>query len=118
MHGAFHPHELSLNVVTSTDLNSWLVPTTAVVVAILLCALLSFVFLRRTGPKLPSSPAQPGLEPITAVVGALLEHIPDPVIIVDHRALVLDSNSAARGLLPALQTRQPLAFALRNPDVL
>jgi two-component system phosphate regulon sensor histidine kinase PhoR len=40
------------------------------------------------------------------------------VIIVDHRALVLEANGAARGLLPALKTRQPLAFALRNPDVL
>jgi len=40
------------------------------------------------------------------------------VIIVDHRAVVLEANGAARGLLPALKTGQPLSFALRNPDVL
>ena len=105
---------------TSADLHSWLAPTAAVAGAIVLCALLPFVLraLRRTGPSSASSPAQSGLSPTAGVAGVLLEHIPDPVIIVDHRAMVLEANGAARGLLPALKTRQPLAFALRNPDVL
>ena len=117
---ALSAQQFRLDPVTRADLSSWLAPTSALVVVILLCALLSFALLarRRTGPSSPSSPAQPGLGPPAGVVGALLEHIPDPVIIVDHRALVLEANGAARGLLPALKTRQPLSFALRNPNVL
>ena len=48
----------------------------------------------------------------------LLESIPDPVILVDGRTLVVDANGAARALLPGLRPRQPLSFALRVPDVL
>ena len=48
----------------------------------------------------------------------LLATIPDPVILVDRRAVVLEANPAARALLPALKLRHPLSFALRAPDVL
>jgi two-component system, OmpR family, phosphate regulon sensor histidine kinase PhoR len=49
---------------------------------------------------------------------ALLAHIPDPVILVDPRAVVLESNAAAHVLLPGLRAGRPLSFALRSPDVL
>jgi two-component system phosphate regulon sensor histidine kinase PhoR len=49
---------------------------------------------------------------------ALLAHIPDPVILVDRRALVLEANKAAHLLLPGLKIGHPLSFALRSPDVL
>jgi two-component system phosphate regulon sensor histidine kinase PhoR len=49
---------------------------------------------------------------------AVLAHIPDPVILVDQRALVLEVNAAARVLLPGVKTGHPLSFALRSPDVL
>ncbi|WP_230532269.1 ATP-binding protein [Microvirga roseola] len=49
---------------------------------------------------------------------ALLAHIPDPVILVDQRAVVVEANEAAHNLLPALKTGHPLSFALRSPDVL
>jgi two-component system phosphate regulon sensor histidine kinase PhoR len=49
---------------------------------------------------------------------ALLENIPDPVILVDRRAIVIEANEAARALLPALKVKHPLSFALRSPDVL
>ncbi|NIX77860.1 ATP-binding protein [Microvirga terricola] len=52
------------------------------------------------------------------VADALLAHIPDPVILVDQRALVVEANAAARILLPGLKTGHPLSFALRSPDVL
>lgn len=55
---------------------------------------------------------QPGL------ADAVLAHIPDPVILVDQRTLVVEANAAARVLLPGLKTGHPLSFALRSPDVL
>ena len=53
-----------------------------------------------------------------AVAEALLANIPDPVILVDRRAVVIEANPAARALLPPLRLRHPLSFALRAPDVL
>jgi two-component system phosphate regulon sensor histidine kinase PhoR len=49
---------------------------------------------------------------------ALLSNIPDPVILVDRRTLVVEMNDAARTLLPGLKIEHPLSFALRSPDVL
>ncbi|WP_407519342.1 ATP-binding protein [Methylobacterium oryzisoli] len=49
---------------------------------------------------------------------ALLANIPDPVILIDRRALVIEANAAARALLPALRAKYPLSFALRDPEVL
>jgi two-component system phosphate regulon sensor histidine kinase PhoR len=49
---------------------------------------------------------------------AVLAHIPDPVILVDRRSVVLEANRAAHLLLPGLKIGQPLSFALRSPDVL
>lgn len=53
-----------------------------------------------------------------SVAEALLANIPDPVILVDRRSVVIEANPAARALLPALKVRHPLSFALRAPDVL
>jgi len=65
------------------------------------------------------SPApQPGEPDRPAIAEALLGTIPDPVILVDRRAVVIEANTAARALLPNLKLRHPLAFALRDPDVL
>jgi two-component system phosphate regulon sensor histidine kinase PhoR len=52
------------------------------------------------------------------IAEALLAAIPDPVILVDRRAIVIEMNAAARRLLPALTLKNPLSFALRSPDVL
>jgi len=53
-----------------------------------------------------------------AAADRLMANIPDPVILVDRRALVREANEAARRLLPNLKVDQPLSFALRAPDVL
>jgi two-component system phosphate regulon sensor histidine kinase PhoR len=53
-----------------------------------------------------------------ATADALLATIPDPVILVDRRSLVLEANAAARALFPLLKLRHPLSFSLRSPDVL
>lgn len=64
-------------------------------------------------------PAADAAEPDRpAIAEALLANIPDPVILVDRRAVVIEANSAARALLPNLKLRHPLSFALRAPDVL
>ena len=49
---------------------------------------------------------------------ALLATIPDPIILVDRRSVVVEMNEAARALLPGLKLKNPLSFALRSPDVL
>lgn len=69
----------------------------------------TFLGTRSIGPK---EAAAPGM------ADAVLAHIPDPVILVDQRAVVLEANAAAHGLLPGLKTGHPLSFALRSPDVL
>ncbi len=53
-----------------------------------------------------------------AVAEALLANIPDPVILVDRRSLVRETNAAAVALLPSLRKNHPLSFALRAPEVL
>jgi two-component system phosphate regulon sensor histidine kinase PhoR len=90
----------------------WLLVGTAVAVG--LSALLggrprSFEGASRPGP---SDTRPPG------VAEALLAHIPDPVILVDQQAVVIEANEAARHLLPGLRDGYPLSFALRSPDVL
>ncbi|WP_411903295.1 ATP-binding protein [Methylorubrum thiocyanatum] len=52
------------------------------------------------------------------IAEALLANIPDPVILVDRRVVVIEANPAARRLLPGLKLRHPLSFSLRAPDVL
>src|SRR4051794_81690 len=53
-----------------------------------------------------------------SIAEALLTNIPDPVILIDRRSVVIEANPAARALLPALKLGHPLSFALRSPDVL
>ncbi|BCM81833.1 ATP-binding protein [Methylobacterium indicum] len=69
------------------------------------------------GEPVPRSDAAPG-RGRHGLAEALLANIPDPVILIDRRALVIESNAAARALLPSLRPRHPLSFALRDPDVL
>jgi two-component system, OmpR family, phosphate regulon sensor histidine kinase PhoR len=80
---------------------------------------LSVTLLGQKRPRLgqalqtrPKSPTRSGM------AEALLAHIPDPVILVDRRAVVLEANKAAHLLLPGLKVDHPLSFALRSPDVL
>jgi len=68
---------------------------------------------REAPPPRPAATAQRH-----AIAEALLAHVPDPVILVDRRTLVVEANPAARALLPALHQARPLSFALRSPEVL
>ncbi|KQT90295.1 ATP-binding protein [Methylobacterium sp. Leaf466] len=53
-----------------------------------------------------------------SIAEALLANIPDSVILVDRRSVVIEVNPAARALLPTLKLRHPLSFALRAPEIL
>ncbi|MBJ6128070.1 ATP-binding protein [Microvirga splendida] len=70
---------------------------------------------RSLGVGVRSQPSKP--QP-SSVAEAVLAQIPDPVILVDQRAVVIEGNKAAYGLLGGLKTGHPLSFALRSPDVL
>ena len=73
------------------------------------------------GPKRPLGTGlrpQAKASPRSSVAEAVLAQIPDPVILVDQRALVIEANRAAYDLLAGLKTGHPLSFALRSPDVL
>lgn len=48
----------------------------------------------------------------------LLPAIPDPVVTVNRRGVVTGANEAARAVIPAVKRGEPLAFALRAPEVL
>ncbi|TNC14554.1 two-component sensor histidine kinase [Methylobacterium terricola] len=71
----------------------------------------------RRGEPVPRSDAQAS-RGRHGLAEALLANIPDPVILIDRRSLVIETNAAARALLPSLRPRHPLSFALRDPDVL
>jgi two-component system, OmpR family, phosphate regulon sensor histidine kinase PhoR len=49
---------------------------------------------------------------------ALIEALPEPVIIVDLEIRVMSANKAALQVLPGLRIGEPLTLALRTPDVL
>jgi len=70
---------------------------------------------RRPGQALQP---RPGAAAKSTMAEAVLEQIPDPVILVDPRAVILRANKAAHLLLPGLKVGQPLSLALRSPDVL
>jgi two-component system phosphate regulon sensor histidine kinase PhoR len=93
------------------QLDGWLVG--AAVFALVVSAALPPERPRRLPPEPATVPRQ---EPGSAE--ALLANIPDPVILVDGRAVVLAANEPAMALLPGLQLKHPLSFALRHPDVL
>ncbi len=53
-----------------------------------------------------------------AILSALLEALPEAVVLVDDDNRVAIANRASRLVLPALRVGEPLELALRTPDVL
>ncbi|GEP01665.1 ATP-binding protein [Methylobacterium haplocladii] len=89
-------------------------------IAFLLAASFALVVgtvLSRSGAPIVAPPESERRER-HSVAESLLANIPDPVILVDRRIVVIEANPAARALLPGLKLRHPLSFALRSPDVL
>ena len=58
------------------------------------------------------------LEGFPARLTVCLDAVPEPLIIIDNRALVVFANSAARTSLPNCKENNPVSFALRAPLVL
>ena len=54
----------------------------------------------------------------TPLVAALIEAMPEPVLVVAGEGRVLAANRHARSMLPALKIGGNLALALRDPDIL
>ena len=92
-----------------------LAATTAVAVAV---AAIAVIALRRERLRPSSAPTPLKASPGYGTRDVLLDHISYPIVLVDHRARIVETNRAARELLPALRDGQPLSFALRSPDVL
>ncbi|PXW67049.1 ATP-binding protein [Methylobacterium sp. B4] len=113
---------------------AWLGATVAVAVIVFaeavggtvdMALMISAALALLVGSLLGRSGRAPNLQPREtetpqryAVAEALLANIPDPVILVDRRVVVIEANPAARRLLPGLKLRHPLSFSLRAPDVL
>ncbi|HEY2138135.1 MAG TPA: ATP-binding protein [Xanthobacteraceae bacterium] len=51
------------------------------------------------------------------LVEAVVSGLPDAVIVLDRRGIVVASNASARAVAPALTRGTPLSFALRIPDI-
>lgn len=94
-------------------LDGWLLG--AAIVAVVLSGVL-FAHSNRPGPTQTEPRHTQSRRP--GIAEALLANIPDPVILVDRRAIVIEANEAAQRLLPGLKVKYPLSFALRSPDVL
>nr|WP_188910966.1 ATP-binding protein [Salinarimonas ramus] len=102
---------LFLVAAATEGVNLWLVVSIPVAVAAAAVAVGERVQARRV-KKLVAAGRR------LAIVEALLENIPDPVVMVDRRVIVRETNGAARALLPAIRLGHPLSFALRTPQVL
>ncbi|HYF54235.1 MAG TPA: ATP-binding protein [Salinarimonas sp.] len=114
--GLWGPAAAGAGLLAALGLAGRLDPWTALAVAAALAA--GIALGRRSAARAdPAAPAPDRIQERLAAE-AVLETIPDPVILVDRRALVVEANGAARALLPALRARHPLSFALRDPDVL
>ncbi len=112
LRGAFVASAVIVAVAAARDiLDGWLLGA-----AILAMAISAFVLADRDREQQVREVARPRTS--RGVADALLANIPDPVILVDRRAIVVEANAAARSLLPAIKQRHPLSFALRSPDVL
>lgn len=107
---------VAVAVILSIEALAGHVDTALIVSAVL--ALVAGGLLGRTRRPLAPPPREPGLPARHAVAEALLANIPDPVILVDRRVVVMEANPAARRLLPGLKLRHPLSFFLRAPDIL
>jgi two-component system phosphate regulon sensor histidine kinase PhoR len=112
--GAFVASSLIVAVAAARDqLDGWLLGGAIVAIAF---SALAIGGRDRRVPQDTGLQREKGHRPRLAE--ALLANIPDPVILVDRRTIVVEINEAAQSLLPSLKLRHPLSFALRSPDVL
>ncbi len=96
------------------DLNRWMAGAGIVLLGGLIAASVGNEFRasrqrrRESGTDTPTMP----------LADTLLANIPDPIILIDRRMVVVEANTAAQELLPTLRRGFPLSFSIRSPDVL
>jgi two-component system phosphate regulon sensor histidine kinase PhoR len=85
-----------------------------------LAALLTALALAPAGAAARGLEASGAAEPLASAGGdrSLFACLPDPVVLVDERAVVMHANAAAAAIAPGLRAGSPLALALRAPELL
>lgn len=53
-----------------------------------------------------------------ALLGLVIDALPEAVFVIDAEARIIAANRAARSVLPSMRFNDPLARSLRSPDVL
>jgi two-component system phosphate regulon sensor histidine kinase PhoR len=86
--------------------------------AILAALAVSFFALVRTARRPPPLPPPADQAIVAQTPTDLLEHLPDPVILLNGRREVIGSNRPARETLGVAPTGRDLAMSLRHPDIL
>ena len=59
-----------------------------------------------------------GAPELPARLQRLLDVLPDPMMVLDRRGLLVSFNTEAAAVFPQLRRDEPLSFAMRSPDVL
>src|SRR5712675_1634323 len=87
-------------------------------VGFLIVAAASLIDFTTVEDPVPAAPSHEG-KPLAAdwLVEAVVSGLPDAVIALDRRGIVVGSNASARAIAPALTRGAPLSFALRIPDI-
>lgn len=67
-------------------------------------------------PERPADASRSGALP--AEVSMILSGLPDPVLVLNRRALVVAFNERARAVLGEVRVGEPVSFVLRAPEVL
>ncbi|MBY0611999.1 MAG: two-component sensor histidine kinase [Beijerinckiaceae bacterium] len=92
--------------------NAFILSGSAFLLASYAIALRGRILARRVSAKTHK------LEGFPARLTVCLDAVPEPLIIIDNRALVVFANAAARSSLPNCKENNPVSFALRAPLVL
>jgi two-component system phosphate regulon sensor histidine kinase PhoR len=112
--GAFLASALMIAVAGARDhLDGWMLG--GAIVAVALSALL---LAERDRVRAVRSESARAAEAEGGLAQALFQDLPDPLVLVNRRAIAIEANRAAHALLPGLKIGHPLSFALRSPDVL
>ena len=87
-------------------------------IGFLIVAAASLIDFTTVEDHVPAAPSHEG-KPLAAdwLVEAVVSGLPDAVIALDRRGIVVGSNASARAIAPALTRGAPLSFALRIPDI-
>jgi two-component system phosphate regulon sensor histidine kinase PhoR len=98
----------------------WVAPQLLAFLPALIIALTAYALweLGRFGLEARRGAAELRAPELPARLQRLLDVLPDPLMILDRRGLLVSFNSEAAALFPHLRANEPLSFTIRSPDVL